>query len=1034
MINNEKINVKLQEELDILRKKCNLLEKQLSESQKQPMQTKKSGFELLSSEILFKTLFFENHSVMLLVEAENGQILDANEAASAFYGWSHEDLLKRSIFDINTLPEKYLKQEVQKALKCKKKQFEFKHRTANGEIKDVEIFCSPFELDSKKVLFSIIFDITQRKLSENLINGIIDLNPFSIQIVDAKGHTVSVNAAHTQLFGSVPAPTYSVFDDVLVQRQNLDKEFDRLRNGEIVDFPEFYYNTHELDSSLPDKPIWLQMTAFPLIDSGGKPNAFVLMHKDITISRKTNDELQRSLQTSADIVSIIPSGLFIYRFSEPDLLFLENANESAYKLTGIRIDQWRGKEFSEIWPEAKKLGICDHYLNVMKTGELFETDDLYYADDRLQGAFRIKAFRLPEKKLAVAFENITEIKKAEYALKESEERFRALHNASFGGIAIHDNGIIKECNLGLAEMTGYSMDELIGMNGLLLCSPECREEVLMKINNESTIPYEAVALKKNGQKFPIRIEARNIPFKGKIHRVTEFRDITDIKKAEENLRQSLERIQALLDANPDMMFVFNSEGKILDYHSGNNNNDLYTKPEFFIGKPIADIMPENVASATNKIISKILRNGGTEQYEYELDINGNSQIFEARCVSCGKNEILSIVRNITRQKHAEQELINAKVKAEESDHLKSAFLANMSHEIRTPMNGILGFAELLKEPGLSGQEQKEYIQIIEESGERMLRIINDIIDISKIESGLMKVYFKETNVNDQLDYIYNFFRPEIEAKGLIFEAYKTCPRNETYIVTDPEKLYAILTNLVKNAIKYTKQGKIKLGYMKKEDSYRFYVSDTGIGIAPERQKAVFERFIQADIEDRQAYQGAGLGLAISQAYVEMLGGTIGLEHSDQSGSVFYFTLPYKTLKKMSEQPEKSNISEDNNEQPRLKVLIAEDDAISERLIEYAISGICKEILLAKNGIDAVSICRDNPDIDLILMDIRMPGINGHEATRQIREFNTQVIIIAQTAFGLEGDKEKALDAGCNDYMAKPIKKADLLKKINRIMK
>ncbi|HEY3389892.1 MAG TPA: histidine kinase dimerization/phospho-acceptor domain-containing protein, partial [Prolixibacteraceae bacterium] len=213
----------------------------------------------------------------------------------------------------------------------------------------------------------------------------------------------------------------------------------------------------------------------------------------------------------------------------------------------------------------------------------------------------------------------------------------------------------------------------------------------------------------------------------------------------------------------------------------------------------------------------------------------------------------------------------AKVKAEESDRLKSAFLANMSHEIRTPMNGILGFAELLKEPKLNGKDQQEYIRIIGKSGNRLLNIINDIIDISKIEAGQVEVNIEKSNINEQIDYIYTFFQQEIEKKGLQFSFSNALSSKESIINTDREKIYAILTNLVKNAIKYTNTGSIEFGYNLLENngsaSLQFFVKDTGMGIPKERQKAIFERFIQADISDKMALQGAGLGLSISKAYV-----------------------------------------------------------------------------------------------------------------------------------------------------------------------
>lgn len=239
-----------------------------------------------------------------------------------------------------------------------------------------------------------------------------------------------------------------------------------------------------------------------------------------------------------------------------------------------------------------------------------------------------------------------------------------------------------------------------------------------------------------------------------------------------------------------------------------------------------------------------------------------------------------------------EELIAAKEHAEQSDRLKSAFLANMSHEIRTPMNGILGFAGLLKEPNLTGEEQQEYIQIIEKSGARMLNIINDIVDISKIQSGLMEVSIKESNINEQIDYIYTFFRPEVEGKGMQFSYKNSLVSEESNIKTDREKLYAILTHLVKNAIKYSKEGAIEFGYIKRDETLEFYVKDTGIGIFKDSQAAIFELFIQADIGHRRAYQGAGLGLSIAKAYVEMLGGKIWVESEEGIGSTFYFTLPY----------------------------------------------------------------------------------------------------------------------------------------------
>ncbi len=391
--------------------------------------------------------------------------------------------------------------------------------------------------------------------------------------------------------------------------------------------------------------------------------------------------------------------------------------------------------------------------------------------------------------------------------------------------------------------------------------------------------------------------------------------------------------------------------------------------------------------------------------------------------------VIGNIMDITERKQAEQKIIAAKEKAEESDRLKSAFLANMSHEIRTPMNGILGFANLLKKPGLKGEKQKAFIEIIEKSGKRMLNIINDIVDVSKIEAGLMDINVKESNINEQIEYSYTFFKPEAEAKGIKLSFNNPLPAKEATIKTDYGKVYAILTNLIKNAIKYTEEGSIELGYNLRMDTapgeLEFYVKDTGIGIAKDKQEAIFDRFIQADITNEMAHQGAGLGLAITKAYVEMLGGEIWVESEESKGSTFYFTLPYNTELPAETIDRQIELSGKNDDVKKLKILITEDDEVSEILLDETIKMFAKEILKARTGSEAVEVCRDNSDIDLVLMDIRMPEMDGYEATQQIREFNKEVIIIAQTAYGQTGDREKSIESGCNDYLAKPINENEL---------
>jgi len=398
--------------------------------------------------------------------------------------------------------------------------------------------------------------------------------------------------------------------------------------------------------------------------------------------------------------------------------------------------------------------------------------------------------------------------------------------------------------------------------------------------------------------------------------------------------------------------------------------------------------------------------------------------------------VIAVSRDITEQKNWEAELIAAREKAEESDRLKSAFLANMSHEIRTPMNGILGFAQLLKNPRLSEEEVREYLDVIEQSGQRMLDIINNLINISKIESGEVQVNLSQCDVNEQLQYALNFFKPDADSKGLKFFLEYQLPDEQATVTTDPLKLQVILSNLVKNAIKYCDNGSVAFGCKLKEEYLEFYVSDTGIGIPPMTIGKIFERFVQANTNYSGRYEGAGLGLAIAKSYVELLGGSIWVESEVGKGSTFHFTIPVRPAAR-KQQSYSNALNQDKNDsvsQPfskKLKILIAEDDAPSGMLLRNQLKDIAGEIISARNGADAVSMFLSNPDTDLILMDIKMPEMDGYEATKKIREVSSNVVIIAETAYAMTNDREKALSVGCNDYISKPINREKLLELVKK---
>ena len=388
-------------------------------------------------------------------------------------------------------------------------------------------------------------------------------------------------------------------------------------------------------------------------------------------------------------------------------------------------------------------------------------------------------------------------------------------------------------------------------------------------------------------------------------------------------------------------------------------------------------------------------------------------------------------------KTEKQALRKAKVKAEESDKLKSAFLANMSHEIRTPMNAILGFSELLKKPALDIKKKNDYLNIIQSKGNQLLHLINDIIDISSIEANHTIIKQELVNLNGLCDELLTTYRRLLDNSGkkqlvrLIFQM--TMPDNDSWISTDPTRLKQILSNLLDNALKFTAKGEIIFGYKIDENMIQFYVKDTGIGIPIEMQEVVFERFHQINNDELGSFGGIGLGLSIVKRLVELMGGKIWLISNPAHGSKFYFTIQYVPV-----QYQKNEIFEPQTFDNELNwkgrtILLAEDNDenylyLSELLKETEVT-----IIRTQDGQETVDVALMSNEIDLILLDIKLPILNGYEVAKKIKSVKKHIPIIAQTAYAMEEDKKKVLDSNCNDYIFKPIRSQDILNLISKYL-
>jgi PAS domain S-box-containing protein len=675
-------------------------------------------------------------------------------------------------------------------------------------------------------------------------------------------------------------------------------------------------------------------------------------------------------------------------------------------------------------------------------------------------------------------QDITERKLTEDALRESEESYRKLfeNHSAVKIILDPDTGVILDANDAAAQYYKWTREELKHMK-IYQINTLSTEEVnveMERVRSKRRIRFEFRHRRADGSIRDVEVFSSKIEIRGKdvLHSI--IHDITERNQVEEELKNKMDELTIV---NKELAFQNEEKEKQTAELIIANKAILHTEKNFHrsiskspLGIRIVSVDGETIyankaflsifeiksleeftsirainlytpESYTQHQERKEKRKKGHDVFDYEISIVcANTEI---RHIKILRREVLwngikhyqVINLDITEQKKLTTDLIAVKEQAEESDRLKSAFLANMSHEIRTPMNGILGFTELLKEPNLTVDEQQDFIQTIRMSGARMLNTINNIVNVSKIESGMIKVDIQETNINEKIKFSYKFFKPEVENKGLQFIFKNSLPEKEAIIKTDDEKVYGILNNLIKNAIKFTYEGSIEFGYKKRGEYLEFFVKDTGVGIPENQKELIFERFRQGRYSFNRLYEGSGLGLSICKSYVEMLGGKIWVESEEGRGSIFYFTIPYNTVSEETNVIENVVSAEIKEVQiKKLKILIVEDEKISNMLITRFVKIVGQEILNAMTGVEAVDACRNNPDLDLILMDIQMPEMDGYEATRQIRQFNKDVIIIAQTAFAFAGDREKSIEAGCNDYISKPINKDKFLALIQKQFK
>ena len=649
-------------------------------------------------------------------------------------------------------------------------------------------------------------------------------------------------------------------------------------------------------------------------------------------------------------------------------------------------------------------------------------------------------------------------------------------------------------NRSAERIFGYQSSEIIGkpMNQLFPPSVVEIHKIKLDRSNPSAPTSDQLGMsgrRKDGTIFPCIGDISETLYEGKPILTTILQDVTEGNRAEEALSRSEEKFKNYVNNSPDAIYILDKKGQFIEMNSSGCRITGFSNEELKLmnlGETLAD---ESLKDGWAHF-HQVLETGAATSDLWHRHKDGSKRCLTVDAVKLSENQILGFAKDITARKCAEEEikklnnalkkkvvrsekraaeliiankelafqnqekekraaelvianrdllfqheekekraaeLVIAKEKAEESDRLKTAFLQNMSHEIRTPLNGIIGFSELLNYDDITKDEIKEYTDAINQSGKRLIEIVNNVLDISRIQTGQIKIEKKSIFIHTIFLDLITMFSAIAKSKNISLNYHNHDDRYRL-IYSDDAKLHQILINLINNALKFTKTGSIDFGFEIKDDVIQWYVKDTGIGIASELCTQIFERFVQVEQSMTRNFEGAGLGLAISKGLVELLGGTIWVESEVNKGSTFFFSIPHLQV----EAPYLNEVkhSQISDRSATRKILIAEDDWDSYHYLNVILAKSGIIVIHAENGEQAVELVRSISDIDLILMDIRMPVMDGIEATKQIKVIRPNLPIIAQTAYAFSEEKRKILSMGCDDYLAKPLESVKLNELVN----
>jgi len=894
-------------------------------------------------------------------------------------------------------------------------------------------------VDNNTVTASIsILDITKQKESEDRYRALSKAS-FDPIFLSENGICLEANATAEKMFGYTQAEAFGMKATDLI----VPKDHELVINNILSKYKKPY----EVTALRKDR------TTFPAEVRGATTYykgryVRVSSFRDLTKSKELENDLKESEAKFKKLSNLTFEGILIHNQG-----IAIDVNASFAKMFGYTVNELLGKNILELLFHKKYIKIISknrakNYTQPYQIEGIRKNDSVFPVE--------IEAKSIDTKKgntiRVVAIRDITERKKTE----DENKKLSMVVAQSANSIIITDsNGNVTYTNPKFTELTGYTAAEALGENPRVLKSGNQTKEFYTKLWKKLAAGKvwkgEFQNKAKNGKLFwehatitPIKNEEGKI-----INYLAIKEDLTALKKNELILKESENNLLSAQKIAKLGSFNLNLKTQIAKTSTTFNaivGLRLNKELPFAVWRTITH--PKDREN-NQKTLEKCIKTGKKFDLEYRILTKKTQELKWIH--GLGKviykngepTNFIGTIQDITERKKIRQELIVAKEKAEESNRLKTEFLNNMSHEIRTPMNGILGFSEILSQPNLSHEKRKYFLKIIQNSGKQLLHIINDILEISELETKQIKVRESEVCLNDLFLELFSIF--DIKAKENKTPLYlkKGLLNKQSTVLIDQTKLHKILSNLLENALKFTNIGFIEFGYRLLENKelttknnsgkqIEIFVKDTGVGIHPENHKIIFERFTQVEKELSKKVGGLGLGLSIVKENTTLLGGEITLKSAKGKGTTFTVTIPYKPINLVSETTnKKENFL---NKQTEKTILIVEDEEVNYLFLEILLLekiNLSCNLLHAKNGKEAVEICKSNTAINLVLMDIKMPIMTGIEATKLIRKFQPNLPVIAQTAYSTTEDKEKAFLAGCNDFISKPINKErlkDILKK------